>query len=152
MTSRAEAKLQSMPSWFWHFSSSFLVAQLVKNLPAVQETWVWSLGWKDPLEKGKATHSSILAWRISWTPWSPWRSKELDTTEWLSLHFTSLHLLFWSPLSFLVRLSSPLFRTILLSHGLCKFKVTQDALLKSDLYWQRKTNTVWYHLYVEFKK
>ena len=43
------------------------VAQLVKNLPAMQETWVQSLGWKDPLEKGKATHSSILAWRIPWT-------------------------------------------------------------------------------------
>ena len=40
------------------------VAQLVKNLPAVRETWVGSLGWEDPLEKGKATHSSILAWRI----------------------------------------------------------------------------------------
>ena len=43
-----------------------LVAQLVKNLPAVRETWVPSLGWEDPLEKGKATHSSILAWRIPW--------------------------------------------------------------------------------------
>ena len=41
-----------------------LVAQLVKNLPAIQETWVLSLGWEDPLEKAKATHSSILAWRI----------------------------------------------------------------------------------------
>ena len=44
-----------------------LVAQLVKNLPAMQETWVQSLGWEDLLEKKKATHSSILAWRISWT-------------------------------------------------------------------------------------
>ena len=44
-----------------------IVAQLVKNLPAVQETWVRSLGWEDPLEKGKATHYSILAWRIPWT-------------------------------------------------------------------------------------
>ena len=44
-----------------------LVAQLVKNLPAMQETWVPSLGWEDPLEKGTATHSSILAWRISRT-------------------------------------------------------------------------------------
>ena len=44
-----------------------LVAQLVKNPPAVQETWVSSLGWEDPLEKGKATPSSILAWRIPWT-------------------------------------------------------------------------------------
>ena len=44
-----------------------LVAQLVKNLPAIRETWVRSLGWKDPLEKGKATQSSILALRIQWT-------------------------------------------------------------------------------------
>ena len=44
-----------------------LVAQLVKNLPAVWKTWVQSLGWEDPLEKGKATHSSILAWRTSQT-------------------------------------------------------------------------------------
>ena len=41
-----------------------LIAQLVKNPPAMWETWVWSLGWEDPLERGKATHSSILAWRI----------------------------------------------------------------------------------------
>ena len=44
-----------------------LVAQLVKNPPAMWETWVWSLGWEDPLEKGKATCSSILTWRIPWT-------------------------------------------------------------------------------------
>ena len=44
-----------------------LVAQMVKNLPAMQETQVLSLGWEDPLEKGMATHSSILAWRIPWT-------------------------------------------------------------------------------------
>ena len=44
-----------------------LMAQLVKNLPTIQETWVRSLGWEDLLEKGKATHSSILAWRIPWT-------------------------------------------------------------------------------------
>ena len=43
-----------------------LVAEMVKNLPAVLETCIKSLGWKDPLEKGTATHSSILAWRISW--------------------------------------------------------------------------------------
>ena len=44
-----------------------LVAQLVQNLPAMRETWVPSLGWEDLLEKGKAIHSSILAWRIPWT-------------------------------------------------------------------------------------
>ena len=44
-----------------------LVAQLVENPPAVRETWAPSLGWEDPLEKGKATHSRILSWRIPWT-------------------------------------------------------------------------------------
>ena len=58
---------------------------MVKNLPAVQENWVQSLGQEDPLEKGMATHSSILAWRIPWTD-EPGRlqsidHKELDMTE-----------------------------------------------------------------------
>ena len=44
-----------------------LTARTVKNLPAMQETWVQSLGQEDPLKKGMATHSSILAWRIPWT-------------------------------------------------------------------------------------
>ena len=48
------------------YSWASIVAQLVKNPSAVWETWVRSLGWNDPLEKGKATHSSILAWRIPW--------------------------------------------------------------------------------------
>ena len=43
------------------------IAQVVKHLPAVQETWIWSLGQEDPLEKGMATHSSIIAWKIPWT-------------------------------------------------------------------------------------
>ena len=49
------------------YSWASLVAQLVKNPPAMSETWVWSLGWEDPLEKGNATHSRVLAWRIPWT-------------------------------------------------------------------------------------
>ena len=49
------------------YSLASLVAQLVKNPSAMQETWVQSLGWEDPLEKGKANHSSILAWSIPWT-------------------------------------------------------------------------------------
>ena len=48
-------------------SRASLVAQLIKNLPAMRETRIWSLGWEDPLEKGTATHSSVLAWRIPWT-------------------------------------------------------------------------------------
>ena len=62
------------------YSWASLLAQLVKNLPAKQETWVRFLGWEDPLEKEKATHSSILAWRIYGL-----YSQELDTTERLSL-------------------------------------------------------------------
>ena len=61
-----------------------LVAQMVKNPPAMQETQVQSLGWENPLEKGMAIHSSILAWRIPWTEepgYSRWGYKELDTTE-----------------------------------------------------------------------
>lgn len=49
------------------YSWASLMAQLVKNPPALLETWVQSLDWEDPLEKGKATDSSILAWRITWT-------------------------------------------------------------------------------------
>ena len=66
------------------YSWACLVAELVKNLPAMQESWVWLLGWEDPLEKGMAIHSSILAWRIPWTVY-PCGGKESDTTVWLSL-------------------------------------------------------------------
>ena len=59
-------------TFVFHWAS--LVVQLVKNLPATPETWVQSLGWEDPLEKGKATHSSILAWGC----------KELDAIEQLA--------------------------------------------------------------------
>ena len=54
---------------YFYFLKIFntIVAQMVKNPPAMWESWVRSLGWEDPLEKGKATHSSSLAWRIPWT-------------------------------------------------------------------------------------
>ena len=67
------------------------MAQLLKNLPAMQETQVQSLGWVNPLEKEIATSSSVLAWRIPWAEervgyiYSPWGRKESDTTEQLSL-------------------------------------------------------------------
>ena len=59
---------------------------MVKNLPAMQETWVQSLGQQDSLEEGMGTHSSILAWKIPWTErslmgYSPWGRKESDMTE-----------------------------------------------------------------------
>ena len=67
-----------------------LVAQLVRNLPAIQETRVRSLGWEDPLEKGKATHSSILAWRIPWTLQSTGSQRVgHDSPTFTSLHFIS---------------------------------------------------------------
>ena len=54
-------------SYTLQYSWTSLEAQLVKNPLTMQETWVRSLGWEDPLEKGKASHSSILAWRLAWT-------------------------------------------------------------------------------------
>ena len=67
------------------YSWASLVAQMVKNLPAVQETQVRSLGWEDLLEEGMATHYSTLAWRIpvdrSLMGYSPWGHKESDTAE-----------------------------------------------------------------------
>ena len=63
------------------YSWASLIAQLVKNPPAMWETWVQSLGREAALEKGKATHSRILAWRI---PYSPWGSQESDMAERLS--------------------------------------------------------------------
>ena len=63
------------------YSMASLMTQLVKNPLEMWQAWVWSLGWENPLENGKATHSSIWAWRILWG------RKELDTTELLSLFF-----------------------------------------------------------------
>ena len=66
-----------------------LVAQMVKNPPAMQETRIQSLSCEAPLEKGMASHSNILAWRIPWTEepggYSPWGRIESDTTEQLTL-------------------------------------------------------------------
>ena len=74
-------------------SGASLIAQLVKNLPAMQETPVQFLGWEDPLEEDIATHSSIHAWvshgQRSLAGYSPWSCKKSDTTEQLSLHFAS---------------------------------------------------------------
>ena len=69
-----------------HIFWASLVGQMVKNPPAMQETWVRSLGWEDALEEDMATHSSILAWRIpmdrgAWQPGNPQGCIELDTTE-----------------------------------------------------------------------
>ena len=71
------------------YSWTSLVAQMIKNLPVMQETWVRSLGWEDPLEKGKAIHFSILAWRIPWTE-EPGRlhGVQKSRTQLSDFHFT----------------------------------------------------------------
>ena len=78
--------------WFWGVS---LVAQQVKNLPAMQETWVWSLGWEDPLEKGKATHSSILTLRIPQTVQSMWLQSQIWLSDFHFLFFLLCSLIFF---------------------------------------------------------
>ena len=83
------------------------MVQMVKHLPTMRETQVRSLGWEDPLEKEMATHSSTLAWKISWTE-EPGRlqymgRKESDTTE--RLHFTSVIILAYFPVSILFKSS-----------------------------------------------
>ena len=66
------------------YNMASLVAQIVKNLPAMWDTWVQSLSGEDPLEKGMATHSNVLAWRIPWTEkpggLCPWGRKESEKT------------------------------------------------------------------------
>ena len=75
--------LSIIPQWTF-----VLVAQMVKHLPLMQETWVQFLGWDDPLEEGMATLLSILAWRIRWTEESgKLQSVGLQTTEQLSTSF-----------------------------------------------------------------
>ena len=70
------------------------MTQMVKNLPVMQETWVWSLGWEDPLEKGMAIHSSVLAWESyvqrSLAGCRTWGRKESDTTERLTTTIASI--------------------------------------------------------------
>ena len=89
-------------SVYYHCFWASQVAQTVKNMPAIQETWDRSLCWQDPLEKGIATHSIILAWRIPWTEepgelqsYSPWSHMELNTAGQLTYIHTSLFLAMW---------------------------------------------------------
>ena len=84
------------------YSWASLVAQLLNNPPVMRQTWVWSLGWEDPLEKGKATTPVFWPGEFHGL-YSPWGRKELDTTEWLSTssscaNATSLGTTLWEPL------------------------------------------------------
>ena len=81
------------------YSCAFLVAQMVKSLPAIQETWIRFLGWENPLEKGTATHSSFLAWRIPQTK-EPGRLQSMESQrighDWATLAFKKEFSLFIS--------------------------------------------------------
>ena len=69
---------------FIRLKDTTLVAQMVKNLPVIQEIWIRSLGWEDPLEKEMATHSSILDWRIPWTE-EPGGLRSMGSQSWTRL-------------------------------------------------------------------
>ena len=80
------------------YSWASLVAQMVKNQPAMKETWVWSLFWDDPLEEGMATHSSILAWRIlivkeAW--WATVHGSQRVGHDWMTKHSTANSNVIW---------------------------------------------------------
>ena len=79
---------QRRDSYPLQYSWDSLVAQMVKNPLAMQETWVWFLGWEDTLEKGTVTHSTILAWRIPWTE-EPGRLQSMGSQSWTWL--TNFH-------------------------------------------------------------
>ena len=78
---------------FMHRRAS-LVAKMVRNLPATQETWVWSLGWEDPLVEGMATNSSILAWKVPWTEESDGSMESQRVRQdWVAKHtYTHTHI------------------------------------------------------------
>ena len=121
-----------------------LVAQTVKNLPAVQETWVQSMGWEDPLEEGMATHSSILAWRIPRTEEPskvyPWDYKESDMSD---LHTQTMSLYIYTISSLSIHLSRILSLSIIITQVVkfllilfygnlqeTSFKVIKSSLLR----------------------
>ena len=70
---------------------AFLVAQVAKDPPARRETWVWSLGWEDPVEEGMATHSSVLAWRIP-VDRGVWWATVHGVTNWVTKHSYAVHM------------------------------------------------------------
>ena len=111
------------------FNWASLVAQLVMNPPAIRETWVWSLGWEDPLKKGKATHSSILTWTFHGL-----QSMGSQRVRYDWVTFTSLHFFFhnWSPISDLQSMSNGLDRDRLCPL-LSRLSLTGNAGRQNDI-------------------
>jgi len=107
-----------------------LVAQLVKNPPAIWETWVRSLGWEDPLEKGKATCSSILAWRIPWTVWT--MGSQRVGHDWVTCTFTFFF-------------SQPLVATVIIFFEIIKNLENWLAQNHTGCKWQRRVLSISFH-------
>ena len=105
------------------YSRASLVSQLVKNLPAMWETWVWSLGWEDSLEKGMSTHSSILPGEVHGL-YDTWGCKELDTTEWVSLTHSTWIVSYMKPWRQCVLVGQKLLKTAVLHALLSKFNIS----------------------------
>ena len=115
-----------------HWASQ--VAQMVKCLPATWETWVWSLGWEDPLEKEMATHASILAWEIPWTE-QPGGLQSMGLQRVRHDWATSLSLSFFSAIK---------------KNGICG---NMDEPTDYHIEWTKSDRDVsWYHLLAEFKR
>ena len=91
----SQCRFGAYTSYLW---VSLVSDMTLKNLPAMWETWDWTLNWEDPLERGMTIHSYILAWRIPWTEepgrlhYSPWGCKESDMTKQLTQRYSNRHL------------------------------------------------------------
>ena len=120
--------------WFIRCYRASLVAQMVKHLPAVRETQVWSLGEEDPMEKETATHSSILAWKIPWTE-EPGRLPSMGSQRVRHDWATSLSLTIWT---FVGKVMSLLFNTP--SRFVIAFLPRSKHLLIS---WLKSSTVLW---------
>ena len=110
-----------------------LVAQTVKHLPAMQETWVQSLGWEDPLEKEMTTHISTLAWKIPWTKepvgYSPCGHKDSDMTERLHFFFLSFTFYFIGSFTYLTNIN----QTSLMGYTMLCFSIKWEGKKKKKI-------------------
>ena len=115
------------------YSWASLVAELVKNLPAMWETWIGSLCWEDPLEKGKATHSSILAWRIPWTVQS--MGMQRVGHNWVTFTFFLLNILEGHCLNF-VEITAKIYPFTVVYFSFSLFFMAVDCIEKKiTLFW-----------------
>ena len=135
------------PSWKRNYRRDSLMAQMVKRLPEMQETLVWSLGWEDPLEKEMATHSSTLAWKIPWAE-EPGRLQFMGSQSWTRLKRLSSSSSFpsWASLVAQMVKNQPVMQeTLVWSLGwedpLEKGKATHSSILALRIPWTDKKNT-----------